>query len=115
MDIKQAKEYLAALADGINPLTGEILPEWDSCNQAEIVHALHTAVMVMDNNLKHPPKPRPENHGKPWTEDEDQQLLEEYRGGQSGSEIAKAHIRSKGAIAARLVRLGELTDQHQLK
>ena len=36
MDILRAKELLAALADGVNPFTGEILPDDDSCNQAEI-------------------------------------------------------------------------------
>lgn len=33
MDINQAKEMLYALADGVNPVTGEILPPEDSCNQ----------------------------------------------------------------------------------
>lgn len=32
MDIERAKELLAALSDGVNPLTGELLSEDDSCN-----------------------------------------------------------------------------------
>ena len=31
MDIQRAKELLAVLSDGVNPLTGEVLPEDDSC------------------------------------------------------------------------------------
>ena len=39
MDVVRAKEILETLADGVNPMTGEILPEWDSCNQADVVRA----------------------------------------------------------------------------
>lgn len=48
MDIQKAKELLKMLADGVNPLTGEILPDEDSCNQVEIVRALNTAVTELD-------------------------------------------------------------------
>lgn len=37
MDIIRAKELLTMLADGVNPLTGEVLSDEDSCNQVEIV------------------------------------------------------------------------------
>lgn len=39
MDILRAKEIVEILADGVNPMTGEILSEGDSCNQAEVVRA----------------------------------------------------------------------------
>ena len=32
MDIEYAKEILVALADGVNPATGELLPAEDVCN-----------------------------------------------------------------------------------
>lgn len=32
MDIERAKELLTALSAGVNPLTGEVLLEYDSCN-----------------------------------------------------------------------------------
>ena len=44
MDITYAKELLEMLADGVNPITGEVLPESDSCNQPDIIRALHLAV-----------------------------------------------------------------------
>ena len=44
MDICHAKELLTVLADGINPLTGEVLPSSDSCNQVEVVRALHAVL-----------------------------------------------------------------------
>ena len=44
MDIERAKELLSALADGVNPLTGEVLSRSDSCNQVEIFRALQTVL-----------------------------------------------------------------------
>ena len=32
MDIEYAKKVLSVLADGVNPITGEILPATDSSN-----------------------------------------------------------------------------------
>jgi len=44
MDIQRAKELLTVLADGIDPLTGEVLPDDHVCNKGEIVRALNCAV-----------------------------------------------------------------------
>ena len=52
MDIIRAKELLTMLADGVNPLTGEVLSDEDSCNQVEIVRALNVALRVMENQSK---------------------------------------------------------------
>ena len=46
-----------------------------------------------------------ENTGKPWSEDEESQLLEEYHSGLKVKEIAKAHERSNGAITSKLAKL----------
>lgn len=115
MDIERAKELLTVLADGINPVTGEVLSDNDSCNQVEIVRALHTAILTMENAAAKRTRPQPENAGKPWTEEEESQLISEYRSGIKGSEIAKLHNRSKGAIAARLAHLGEISDRYEFK
>ena len=106
MEINRVKELLTILADGINPITGELLSDEDSCNQVEIVRALHSVIMELDNKDKTPTKKYRENSGKPWTEEEKKQLLEEYRAGLKVKEIAKAHERSNGAITARLEKLG---------
>ena len=108
MEINRAKELLTILADGINPVTGELLSDEDSCNQVEIVRALHSVIMELDNKDKTPAKKYRENSGKPWTEEEEKQLLEEYRAGLKVKEIAKAHERSNGAIMARLMKIGEI-------
>lgn len=41
MDIERAKEILRTLADGTDPLTGEVLSDDNVCNKVEVVRALH--------------------------------------------------------------------------
>ena len=54
MEIQRAKELLEILADGIDPLTGEVLPDDHVCNKGEIVRALHCAVEEMSRRRKRP-------------------------------------------------------------
>jgi len=52
MDVQRAKELLMVLADGIDPLTGEVLPDDHVCNKGEIVRALHCAVEELSHRQK---------------------------------------------------------------
>ena len=54
-------------------------------------------------------KKQPANAGKPWTEMEEDKLLDEFDSKMSLAEIAKEHGRSRGGIEARLVKLGRIT------
>ncbi len=56
MDIERAKELISSPAGGINPLTGEVLSEGDSCNQVEMVRALHTVLRELGRLPKKPGK-----------------------------------------------------------
>jgi hypothetical protein len=51
-----------------------------------------------------------ENTGKPWSEDEDKQLINEYNLGITINEICKTHKREKGAISSRLRKLNLNSD-----
>ena len=52
---------------------------------------------------------QPVNAGKPWTELEEDMLLDEFESKMPIAEIAKEHGRSKGGIEARLVKLGRIS------
>ena len=60
MDIQRAKELLEVLADGIDPLTGEVLPDDHVCNKGEIVRALNCAVEALSHRRKKPETQRVE-------------------------------------------------------
>ena len=83
MDILRAKEILTILADGVNPLTGEVLPNSDSCNQVEVVRALHAVLNALNNQKEKTKKAQWENAGKPWSAEEKEQLIQEYHTGLS--------------------------------
>jgi len=114
MDIEYAKKVLSVLADGVNPITGEILPTTDSSNQPEVIRALHAVLNALGSNSSSTKKPQPENAGKPWSQEEDDALRKEYHQGLKTAEIAKIHNRSRGAITSRLVRIGEANNPYDI-
>jgi len=105
MDLARAKELISGLADGVNPLTGELLPDDSVCNQAEIIRALNTVLAAIPVSKA---KPLPLNAGKPWTPDDDKKLSNMYDAGSSKKDICAYFKRTDGAIAARLVRIGKI-------
>jgi ethanolamine utilization microcompartment shell protein EutL len=52
VDLARARELLSGLADGVNPLTGEILPDDSVWNQAEIVRALNAVLNALPKGTK---------------------------------------------------------------
>ena len=110
MDIERAKELLTTLADGINPVTREILPDSDSCNQVEVVRALNTVLRTLDKQPKQINRTAPENAGKPWTKEDENTLCQMFDDGCTRTEIAVHFKRSTGSITSRLVKLGKITE-----
>ena len=100
MDIVRAKEIVRTLADGVDPSTGEILPDESVYNSPEIIRALF--VLLEHVTTKDPLR----NVGKPWTDIEDDKLRDEFLSKIKISDIAKEHGRSYGAIESRLDYLG---------
>lgn len=119
MDIQRAKELLAVLSDGVNPLTGEVLPEDDICNQVEIVRALNTVLRYLDNQPQKSTKPSPDNAGKPWavedaealsrmfdqgcTKKRDLQLLQAFARSNCGETCEAGQDQRAGSIQKKLM------------
>ena len=114
MDLEQAKKILETLADGINPITGEVLRKEDICNQVDVVRALHIALRHLDVPKKSR-KPNAENAGKPWTPEDDDILCRMFDTGCSPQDMCNHFQRSNGSIAARLVKLGKINFRDELK
>ena len=115
MEVETAKKLLTVLANGINPITGEVLPETDSCNQVEIVRALNTVLRYLDNQPQKSTKPSPDNAGKPWTVEDEEALSHMFDQGCTQKDICSYFKRSPGAIAARLVKLGKISERDQFR
>lgn len=109
MDIARAKEIVSALADGIDPFTGEILPRDHTCNHPDMIRALHQILGSLPESKKGVSAP---NAGKPWSQAEQDKLVDEFHSGMKLSEIAKEHGRSRGSIEAKLAHLGLLENSY---
>jgi hypothetical protein len=107
MEIQEALKIMRALANGVNPQTGEALEAASVCRQAETVKALNRALGALAQ-LEQRERTRPVNAGRTWTRTEDTQVCEEVRRGIDFHEIAKTHSRTVGSIVARLVKLGKI-------
>ena len=114
MDTARALEIIQSLAAGIDPLTGENFKSSNSLQNPDVVRALFIAAAALQGLPKEatPSKIKdaalPAAAGKPWTEEEDQQLAASFDGGATEKDLALKHQRTRGAIRARLVRLGKL-------
>jgi len=124
METAKTVEILKALAEGIDPGTGEQFPAGSTYQQPDTVRALFSAIRMLENapapiSVKQNPakpdaaanaKPAPENAGRPWSEEEDARLGKTFDSGKSIEELAAIHKRSKWAIEARLARLGKIPE-----
>lgn len=115
MELARAKELLYTLADGVNPLTGEVLSDADACNQADIVRALYAVLQALDSPVEKPKRPLPEKAGKPWTPDDDAMLCRMFDEGFSKQEICAHFKRTIGSISARLVRLDKISSRDEFR
>jgi hypothetical protein len=65
---------------------------------------LSPTIPVVENT----PRVVPENHGKPWTPEEDKQLLSRFHSQVAIEEIARKHKRGVGGVHSRLVKHGKV-------
>ena len=114
MDSIYAKQILQSLADGVNPVTGEVLSREDSCNEPDVIRTLHWVLQELEKiekAEKPAKKSKWENAGVPWTEEDEKTLCEMFDRGDSRENICKHFKRSKGAISSRLSKLGKITSR----
>ena len=109
MDTDTALEIIRALADGIDPLTGEVFPDDSIYQQPQVIRALFTAMQVLEYQQKRGERQRqlPHKAGIAWATEEDEKLSEAFDQGKSIQELARMHERTHGAIQSRLVKLGK--------
>lgn len=98
---------LQSLSEGVNPYTGEIMSGFDD----KLRNDLFEIILYFDKKTKREVerKEKYNNAGQPWSNEEDDQLIEEYNNKISLKEISKIHNRTTGAIKLRLLHL------HQIK
>ena len=120
MDRERAFEIVRSLAEGVDPVTGEIFPSDSPYSQAEVVRALYWFLLEVrvpaptPGLTRKPPRPTPLGQDlgwQPWTADEDERIRTAWHAGdRNAGALAREHQRSRGAIKSRLAKLGLLED-----
>jgi hypothetical protein len=107
---QKARVVLQSLVQGLHPETGAELPKGDIVNHIEVNRAMSTAVMAIDQITARLTRRAmlPEKVGKGWSDEEEQQLKDEFIRSEPLPRIATKHGRTLRAIEARLERLGLL-------
>ena len=117
MELQIARQMIDTLAQGIHPITGEVMPEDSPYNAPPVIRALHAVSRALEGvgsggvPPPEPEKPRgnpPPNAGKKWTEQEDAALETAFDAGVALRQVAKELGRTAFAVEQRLVKLGKI-------
>lgn len=118
-------KIIEALANGIDPTTGEALPAVSPYNDPNTIRALFTVLNLIKKTANKQPKIKktlsqkrmenlegglPENAGLPWTDEQRNDLVEQFKSGLLIKDIALSLGRTSGAITSELKKQG-LIDQ----
>ncbi len=105
-------EILNVVANSINPYTGEKITGIDNSLKRKLMGISSKLEMgekreIINEIIKNIPcDERNSNVGRRWTEEEEQQLIDEFKQNLKIGEISKLHKRKAGGIKSRLKRLG---------
>ena len=117
MEIQEAVKTIRALADGLDPITGEIFPEDSPYQRSQVVRALTIALQKMEGSQQTPgitvPAASSVPLGAPWSDEEDERLCQAFYNMVAFDEIASAHGRTRPAIISRLITLGKIKPKGQ--
>ena len=110
MQLESALPIVKALADGVNPVTGELYPQDSPYAEPRALRALFSAVDLMQREVEKERRRErlPANFGKPWSEGEDRAIASAFEAGIAIPEIARKHARTQSSIRLRLEKLGKL-------
>lgn len=110
MESAETVKIIQALANGSDPITGEVFPDSSPYNHPKVIRALFQTLKALERSRGREERERPGNAGKPWDEKEDRDLIKGFDAQIPTKEIAAKHGRTEYAITARLVKLGKLSE-----
>src|SRR5436190_14073051 len=91
MELQTARQIIDTLAQGIHPVTGEVMPEDSPYNAPPVIRALFAVSQALDSDAQ-PQRARrepPPNAGKPWVAQEDDKLESAFAAGIQVRDIAQ--------------------------
>lgn len=110
MDTDKALEIVCALANGVDPHTGEEYAVDSPYQHPQAIRALFMAIQALERTKKAEDRQRrlPSNTGKAWVDEEDRRLVAAFDSGKTTKQLAEEHQRTEGSIRSRLVKHGKI-------
>lgn len=117
MDRETVLHHLRAWADGVDPSTGSTLPPDHPGQRPDTLRVVFAALALLSSpapgvaefaGANRPSAGGPRNAGRPWSADDDATLANGFDAGETIGALAARLERTRGAINARLVRLGKI-------
>jgi hypothetical protein len=108
MEAEQAQQIVRALAQGIDPHTGETYAGDSPYQHPQTVRALYHALDAMQQPGQARRKQLPENAGKSWSPEDDQLLGAGFDAGKDTKQLAVEHKRTEWAVKTRLAKMGKI-------
>jgi hypothetical protein len=117
MDRETVLHHLRAWADGVDPATGLTLPPDHPGQRPDTLRVVFAALALLSSSssaiasgggTNRPFAGGPRNAGRPWSADDDATLASGFDAGEKVDALAARLERTRGAINARLVRLGKI-------
>ncbi|WP_027820951.1 hypothetical protein [Paraburkholderia bannensis] len=113
MSPREALPIIRTLADGIDPLTGDVLCDQSPFNQPDVIRALFAAAQGLEHLFDEPAAractaKKAQNAGASGPPEEDERLVKAYDEGANVAALAAQHGPTKGAFSSRLVKLGRI-------
>jgi hypothetical protein len=110
MNEVQALQIVQALANGVDPESGEMYPSDSPYQKPDTVRALFFASKALERATEWEQRRKrlPVNAGKPWSDEEDTRLAAGFDAGRPTNELAREHQRTLASIQARLIKMGKI-------
>ena len=114
MELQQARAVVETLAQGIHPVTGELMDADGPYNEPTVIRALFTVARALEGSDGKAPRESAgrrsaaPNQGKPWAPEDDAKLEAAFAAGADLKPLAQELGRTTFALEARLVKLGRL-------
>jgi len=116
MELTEARTIVRTLAQGVDPITGEVFAADSPYNHPKVIRALFTVheharttrgrMSADEKRQRNVERGLPRNAGLPWTDDDRARVVSDFKGGRTLEQLATALERSRSAIHAELIRQG---------
>ena len=111
MELAAARQIIDTLAQGIHPVTGEVMPEDSPYNAPPVIRALHAVSRALEGtgaDAGRSRRPLPPNAGKAWSAQEDAALETAFDAGIPMKQVAQELGRTQFAVEQRLIKIGKV-------